>query len=222
MTRREVRSPPCGTCSRLRDAALPSLHGVQEDVFPRFSGTMECSDSLPPISPRFVAFVWRYHRLRRNLLPAIATRDRGHRGVGRPGPEPEMTMEAAGSPRFLGNPCVPMPCSWTPVGSRTPGHRGVSTWPPLVSTTKAPAIEGFGARSHGLGTGCLRFAVRIAPPHARLASGCLAKPGRAGLVTRRVATKGFRVRASSPFPKLSWRYDPFLLPGRDVSWDVYV
>ena len=52
----EVRSPPCGTCSRLRDAALPSLHGVQEDVFPRFSGTMECSDSLPPISPGFVAF----------------------------------------------------------------------------------------------------------------------------------------------------------------------
>ena len=155
--------------------------------------------SLP--SPR------RYHRVRRGLLPAIATRDRGHRGVDRPVPEPEMTVETAGSPRFLGNPVVPMPCSWTPVGSRTPGHRGVSTWPPLVSTTKAPAIEGFGARSHGLGTGCLRFAVRITPPHARLASGCLAKPGRAGLDTRRVATKGFRVRGSSPFPKLSWRYD---------------
>jgi hypothetical protein len=30
----------------------------------------------------------------------------------------------------------------------------------------------FGARSHGIGTRCLRFAVRITPPHARLASGC--------------------------------------------------
>jgi hypothetical protein len=30
----------------------------------------------------------------------------------------------------------------------------------------------FGARSHGISTRCLRFAVRISPPHARLASGC--------------------------------------------------
>jgi hypothetical protein len=149
----------------------------------------------------------RYHRSRRGLLPTIATHDRGHRGVDHPVPEPELTVETAGPPRFLGNPFVPMPCSGTPAGSETPGHCGVPTWPPLVSTTKAPTSEGFGARSHGLGTGCLRFVKRIAPPHARLASGCSAKPGRAGLTTRRVATKGFRVRVSSPFPRLAWRYD---------------
>jgi hypothetical protein len=30
--------------------------------FPWFSGTMRRCDPLPPISPHFVSFVWRYHR----------------------------------------------------------------------------------------------------------------------------------------------------------------
>jgi hypothetical protein len=30
--------------------------------FPRFIGTMRRSDPLPPVSPCFVAFAWRYHR----------------------------------------------------------------------------------------------------------------------------------------------------------------
>ena len=77
------------------------------------------------------------------LLPAAGTHGRGLRGVGVPVPEPELSVETAGSLRFLGNPCVPMPCSWTPVGPRTPGHCGASTWPPLVSTTKAPAMLRF-------------------------------------------------------------------------------
>jgi hypothetical protein len=66
---------------------------------------------------------------------------------------------------------VPGPCSWTPVGPDTPGRYSAPTWPPHVSTTRAPAIEVFGARSQSLRTGCLRFAVRIAPPHARLVWG---------------------------------------------------
>jgi hypothetical protein len=56
------------------------------------------------------------------LLPVVETHDHGLRGVGVPVPEPEMLVETAGSPRFLGNPCVPLPCSQTPVGPRTPGH----------------------------------------------------------------------------------------------------
>ena len=44
------------------DAAPPSLHGVREGPFPRFLTTMRRCDSLTPISPHFVAFVWRYHR----------------------------------------------------------------------------------------------------------------------------------------------------------------
>lgn len=36
----------------------------------------------------------------------------------------------------------------------------------------SPRFGYFGARSHGISTRCLRFAVRLTPPHARLASGC--------------------------------------------------
>src|SRR6267378_1460680 len=62
----------------------------------------------------------------------------------------------------------------------------------------------FGARSHGISTGCLRFAVRLTPPHARLASGCLARLYQTGLTTRRVPTKGFRDASyiAFSFPKL--------------------
>ena len=45
----------------VHNAAPPSLHGVREGPFPRFSATMRRSDSRPPISPHFVAFAWRYH-----------------------------------------------------------------------------------------------------------------------------------------------------------------
>ncbi len=77
------------------------------------------------------------------FLPAAEAHGRGLRGVGVPVPEPELSVETTGSLRFLGNPCVPMPCSWAPVGPRTPGPCGASTWPPLVSTTKAPAMRRF-------------------------------------------------------------------------------
>src|SRR4051812_45495083 len=183
---------------------------------------MRRSDLLPPISPRFVAFAWRYHPLRRSLLPAASTRGRGLRGVVVPVPEPELLVETAGSLRFLGNPCVPMPCSWTPVGPRTPGHCGASTWPPLVSTTKAPAMSfGFGARSHGLGTGCLRFVLAVTRHDARLTSGCLAQLGRAGFCDPQGCDERF---PSSSLIPLSQAYPdamtPLNSPGgwRRVAW----
>ena len=57
--------------------------------------------------------------------------------------------------------------------------------------------------SHFLAILPLRFAVRVTPPHARLASGC--RPSSAGRdsLTRRVATKGFCVRVTSSFLELS-------------------
>ena len=130
--------------------------------------------------------------LRRSLLPAASTRDRGLRGVGVPVPEPELLVETDGSPRFLGNPCVPMPCSWTPVGPRTPGHCGASTWPPLVSTTKAPAMN----KVSGLDRTALGLAVYASSwrlPDTTQNSLPAAWPSLAGreFVTRRVAMKGF-------------------------------
>jgi len=94
----------------------------------------------------------------------------------------------------------------------TPGHCGVSARPPLVSTTVAPASKDFGARSHGIGTRCLRFAVEVSLPHARLASGCWPSSAGRDSLTRRVAMKGFRVRVSFSFLELAWRYDTELSP----------
>jgi hypothetical protein len=68
----------------------------------------------------------------------------------------------------------------------------------------------FGAESQSLGTRCLRFAVTVTRADARLASGCLAKPGRVGLVTHRVPVKGFQVVSLHliPFPRLSLTQRP--------------
>ncbi len=67
------------------DAAPPSLHGVREGSFPRFNATMRRCDSLPPISPHFVSFAWRYHRCDRCLSPIGPGRGAVDRpGVGMP------------------------------------------------------------------------------------------------------------------------------------------
>jgi hypothetical protein len=143
---------------------------------------MERSDSLTPIPPRFVAFAWRYHPCAEvcSQRPRRATVGIGELMFRFPSRICRWRRQGLPGSRATLN--VPWPCSWTPVGPDAPGHCGAPTWPPHVSTTRAPAREDFGARSQSLGTGCLRFAVRITPPHARLASGCLAKPGRAGFV----------------------------------------
>ena len=78
------------------------------------------SDSQPPVSPRFVAFAWRYHRLRRLFAPG--GRRRAAEGIGElvfRSPEPDRTVETTGSPRFMGNPLDHCPCSPTPAGPFT-------------------------------------------------------------------------------------------------------
>src|SRR3974390_2732297 len=119
------------------------------------------SDSLPLISPHFVSFVWRYPRfvpcssppardgkLGISLELVAGTPAGNHDGNGRVSQVPE-------------RPSCPYALFLDPGGTETPGHCGVSTWPPLVSTTEAPAIKYFEARSHGIGTRCLRFAVEV-------------------------------------------------------------
>jgi hypothetical protein len=135
------------------------------------------SDSPPSLSPCFVAFARRYHR-RAAVRSRRPGRTAGGLGVGDPVPGPDVSVETAGSPRFPGTPRVPWPCSSTPAGPGMPGPCGVPARPPPVTTAEAPARRYFEAQSHGLGTGCLRFAVGVTSPHARLASGCL--PSSAG------------------------------------------
>ena len=54
-------------------------------------------------------------------------------------PEPDLSVETDGSPRFPGTPHVPWPCSPTPAGPNTPGHYDVSAWSPRLTSTRAPA-----------------------------------------------------------------------------------
>ena len=75
------------------------------------------SDSLPLISPRFVAFTWRYHPCAQ-FAPTGRDAQPGARGVDIPGPEPDMSVETAGPLRLPSDPPVPAPCSWTPVGPK--------------------------------------------------------------------------------------------------------
>ena len=103
---------------RLHTQAPPSLRRVGSAPFPGFNGTMECSDSLPPVPPRFVAFARRLP----SLAPVFVTPAKSDADLG-PGSfwvwhfplKPvAVEMETAGRPKFLGNPDVLAPCSLTP------------------------------------------------------------------------------------------------------------
>src|SRR4051812_8147087 len=132
---------------RFLETAPPSLGGVHRSSSPASSvlwgAQTPCRPSrrasLPSLGDTTLA---------PGLLPSAEAPGRGLRGVGVPVPEPELSVETAGSLRFLGDPCVPMPCSWTPVGPRAPGQYGASAWPPLVSTTKAPAMRKISGLDH--------------------------------------------------------------------------
>jgi hypothetical protein len=106
------------------------------------------------------------------------------------------------------NPCVPMPCSPTPAGPTRQAIRRSRRGPRYVHNEGSHDNNSFGAQSHGLGTCCLRFVTCLATGDARLASRCWPLYG-AGLVTRRIPTKGFRTASyiSSSLLKLSWRKD---------------
>ena len=95
--------------------------------FPRFTGTMGCSETLPSISPHFVAFAWRYHacravfRVRPLAAPTAPRRTNGPGVFFYAGcPIPALNVETTGLPRFLGNPSANMPCSSTPAGPAGP------------------------------------------------------------------------------------------------------
>ena len=80
-----------------------------------------------------------------------------------------------------------------------------STRPPLMSTTKAPGILTFrGSITRPL-TWLSTLRSEVYPAQRKTRFWLLARLCQAGLDTRRVPTKGFRVRGSSSLPKLSWR-----------------
>ncbi len=99
---------------RFHGTASPSLHRVSHRPgFPGFDGTMGCSESLPPVPPHFVAFVWRYH-MRAGSFAPVGCPARGlpqagaHWSPGCPRVRGSH-VETAGPPRFLGNPLCTCP-----------------------------------------------------------------------------------------------------------------
>jgi len=83
-------------------------------------------------------------------------------------PEPELSVETDGSPRFPETPRVLWPCSPTPARPSTPGPFGVSAWSPLLTRARTPAMifRGSIARpGHSLST--LRSEGRPSPRKTR-------------------------------------------------------
>jgi hypothetical protein len=146
-----------------RPTSAASPRGVANSAFaPRAGATQPVPSDLPddcPLNParrgypdrmpssrptaldsHWYIFAWRYRRFVLFSSPPArdvscgSTWSFGSRDSSR-----QSTTETTGSLRFPSTPRVPTPCSRTPVGPNTPGHCGVSTRPPLVSTTEAPA-----------------------------------------------------------------------------------
>jgi hypothetical protein len=102
---------------RFRDSAPPSLPRVPTGTVPRVRRYYEVLRPPVSLSPRFVAFAWRYHALCPSLCSLWPRHETTGLGLVIRTPLPEVTHgDVSGSPRFLRNPCVPMPCSPTPAG----------------------------------------------------------------------------------------------------------
>jgi hypothetical protein len=192
---------PSGGRVTRRPASLPRVQGgASSPASTVLSGRY---DFLPPVSPRFVSFAWRYHSSARvslargQALPRAGLQELVTRYL-RPGIGQWKRQDLL---RSWGTPIVLLPCSPTPVG---PTHQAISMrrHGPRSVHHEGSRIRTFEAQSHGFGTGCLRFAGRVAPAPRKTRFRLLAKLFRTGLVIRRVPTKGFELYPTSqpPFP----------------------
>jgi len=155
---------------------LPSS-GSSRHEFSGFHGTMRHSDTPPAVSPRFVSFAWRYHTL----------------------------VETVGSPKFLGNPLVPMPSSLTPAG---PMHQATSMHRhgPCPHDNKGSlrvVISGLNGTASALPVYASPGGSLHRTQDSVLVAG-QALPG--GIRTRRIPAKGFRNGLHHfPLSQASWR-----------------
>ena len=144
------------------------------------------------------------------FCPHAAERSAGESpGVGHPVPPAgNRSVETTGSPTFLGNPDCALALLFDPGRTDASGHAMRRRGPRSVHH-EGSRIRTFEAQSHGFGTGCLRFAGRVAPTPRKTRFRLLAKLFRTGLVTRRVPMKGFELYPTSqpPFPSSTWRKD---------------
>jgi hypothetical protein len=192
---------------------LPSA-GSPRRGFPDFHGTMGCSDALPSVRPHFVPFAWPYHArvarfvywpLRHSCRTATRVQQAGgfHAGC----PDRPLTWRRQGLPGSWRT-RMHMPCSLTPAGPATSGllrrvgaafrgHYGVG------SRESKP----FGALSHGLCTGCLRFAGGDCSPSTQdsLPAAGQALPDGIGYPSSPHARFSCLLHPTPPCPGFAWR-----------------
>jgi hypothetical protein len=98
-----------------------------------------------------------------------------HPGVRKPVPNPAVTVETAGSPKFPGNPDDHSPCSATPVGpGRLSGPRvSCLARPPYLTKTKArhEEISGFNRRAFDLAVYASQWRLPATTPDSLPAAG---------------------------------------------------
>jgi len=106
----------------MTSVSLPST-GSPRSTFPCFNSTMEMCDVLRP--SRRTRFPSRGDTRRCVGAFAPVGPERTTAGLGFiiRSPLPDLfAWRRSGPPKFLENPCVPMPCSSTPAGPNAPGH----------------------------------------------------------------------------------------------------
>ena len=162
---------------------------------------MRCCDSLPPISPRFVSFAWRYHRCVRCSSPPA------------PDAEPWINRELVGGissrrarwkrqglPSSRRNPCDHSPYS------SDPGVTRQAEWTMSELPGAAPATDHDEGSTRVLISGLNRTAFDLAvyasqgwspTHHARLASGCWSGSTGRDWLPAGFHLKGFKLRLSS-------------------------
>jgi hypothetical protein len=145
-----------------------SLHGVPRVGSPASSVLLKHSDSPLPFPLRFVAFAQRY----RGGVPRFALTGGRTPDAREPGP-----FVAGGPPGALLRRHRGLPGSWTTL-ARLPslsldpgGSRRLDAASAIGTAFGSHNDQSFEARSRGHRARCLRFAVQVAPLHARLATG---------------------------------------------------
>ena len=167
---------------------------------------MGCSDALRPLSPRFVAFAWRYPPVRLcSSLPRGPTPAGGLELSGLAAPRQSLRTGDHRASQVPGKPRCAYALFLDPGRTAASGHTTSAAWPPLVARRRLPRSDEFRGSIAGPGH-ALSTLRRLGHPKTTQDSLLGAWPAsQAGLVTRRVPTKGFRFASYIPssFPELS-------------------
>ena len=181
--------------------SLPRVPAVQVPLLRRYYEDVRLPASL---SPRFVAFAWRYQALRLSFRSQRSRTPNRGPGVRNPVPTAgrrrlETIRASQGSWRTRVCLCPVL----RPRRTCVPGQLQYADTAPAHRTTKALTRGNFGAQSHGLDTGCLRFVQWVTRTGRKTRFRLLASSTGWDWIPT-----GFLRKVSdhsSPFPRLSWR-----------------